>query len=118
MFLKMHALVAVLITVAYGAHGEKPAGSICYVGECFDQYVTHASKRPTGLIEVSVKTRNYNVSEPRATPGPQTYSTYWISCRPSGGYVENEEHMRLREPNPKPSHATEPGDKLWQAVCR
>ena len=118
MFLKLHALVAGLITVANGPHLEKLAGSICYEGECFDQYITHVFRRPTGLIEVSVKTRNYNASEPSATPGPQTHSTYWISCRLSGGYVENEEHMRLREPNPKPSRATEPGDKLWQAVCR
>jgi len=93
------------------------AGSTCYMGECFEQQIERTSTEANGSIRVLVKVRNYEASQPQVTLGQPTFATFWVSCRSSGGYIENEEHVRLPQPNPQPSHATEPGDKLWNAVC-
>ena len=97
--------------------GGRFVGSTCYMGECFDQYIMKETRRSDGTQEVIVNARNYNASNPQVTLGLPTAATFWVSCGPSGGYVENEQHIRLPQPNPKPSHATEPGDKLWKVAC-
>lgn len=93
------------------------AGTTCYMDECFDQYIEETSKETNDVIRVRVRTRNYSSFQPKITLGLPTYDTHWVSCRSSGGYIENEQHVRLAQPNSQPSHATEPGDNLWKAVC-
>jgi clan AA aspartic protease (TIGR02281 family) len=85
--------------------------------ECFDQIIERIITKADGMISVNVKTRNYTASEPQVTLGLPTYSLFTVSCKSPGGYIENEAHIRLPQPNPQPSHATEPGDKLWEAIC-
>jgi hypothetical protein len=98
---------------------ERFAGTTCYMGEeCGDQYIVRMFKLASGVLEVIVKSRAYNFSNPRVTLGLPTYTTYRVLCKPREGYVEDERHVRIEEPNPRPSHATEPAQKLWIAVCK
>ena len=96
---------------------EKFAGTTCYMGECLDQFIVRTTHLSGGIVQVLVKLRNFNASNPRVTLGLPQYATHWVSCRSRGGYVENEQHIQIEEPNPQPSHATEPAEKLWNAVC-
>jgi hypothetical protein len=95
------------------AASSRAAGSTCYQGECFEQQIEKTSTEANGRIRVLVKLRNYEASQPQVSLGQPMFATFWVSCRSSGGYIENEEHVRLAQPN----HATEPGDNLWKAVC-
>jgi hypothetical protein len=98
---------------------ERFAGTTCYMGEeCGAQYIVRIHKLASGILEVSVKLRAYNFLNPKVTLGLPTYATYWVLCKPRGGYVEDERHIRIEEPNPRPSHATEPAEKLWITACK
>ena len=96
---------------------ERFAGATCYMGECFDEYIVKTVKLTNGILQVLVKIRDYNFSNPRVTLGLPEYGTHWVLCRSPGGYVEDEKHIRIEEPNPQSSHATEPAENLWAAVC-
>lgn len=93
------------------------AGSSCYMGECFEQIVERVIGETPSSMEVLVKTRNFESARPKVTIGLPIYSTFKVSCRPNRGYIETEQRIRLAQPNRQPNHATEPGDKLWRAVC-
>jgi hypothetical protein len=96
---------------------EKFAGSSCYMGECFDQWIIRTTKLSNGTLQVFVKIRPYNSSDPKVALGLPEYATNWVLCRSQRGYVQDEKHIRIEEPNPQASHATEPAENLWAAVC-
>jgi hypothetical protein len=97
---------------------ERLAGSMCYMGECFDQYILRTAVDVDGVITVWVKIRKYNSNEPQVTLGLPVQTIEKAQCKSPGGYIESETHVRIAQPNPQPIHATEPADKLWIAVCR
>jgi hypothetical protein len=97
---------------------ERFAGTTCYMGECLDQYIVKVTGSSSGILQVLVKIRTFNAKNPKVTLGLPQYATSWVSCRSPGGYIEDERHVRIEEPNPQASHATEPAEKLWSAVCK
>jgi hypothetical protein len=104
---------------AVGGHraSERLVGSTCNMGGCFDQYIEKTATDLDGVISVWLKFSAHDNSNPRVKARAPTFAFSKVLCNSPGGYIENEGHTRLHQPNPQPSHATEASDKLWAAIC-
>jgi hypothetical protein len=91
-------------------------GSTCYMTECFHQDVLKIEKGANDVVTVWVRNRKYDGRQPQVPLGDSTMM-YHAVCRMPGGYIEVDPSRRVAEPNPQPSHMTEPDDRIWTYAC-
>lgn len=112
-----------LPAVAGSAPSSQYAGETCHSDGCWRQYLVSKRQIGNGTFAIQIRSvflPNTDVTSAGYRVAPQAPKTFFwkVSCDPANGYIEFENHQRMKQPNPVQSHATEVEDKVWIGVCR